>query len=174
MSHHILIPAAIVRPIIKLVDRLKDVGSLVVRLWIAKIFIMSGLTKLAYWPGTIVLFKYQYTVPLMSPVFAAYIGTAAEFIFPVLLILGLGGRLSILAFFFYNVICVISFHFLWTPQGAAGFSDHINWGLLLMMLFLYGSGRISLDHLIHKRWGYLIHTSSWKAAKAQFHKQHRN
>lgn len=169
MSYHILIPAILIRPFIRLMRYLKDWGRLVVRLWVSKIFLESALTKIAYWPGTIVIFKYQYSVPFISSVAAAYIGTAAEFIFPILLILGLGGRLSIFAFFVYNVICVISFHFLWTPSGAVGLADHVNWGMLLFMLMLFGPGRISLDHLIHKRYGYLTRTSSWEEAKSQFH-----
>ena len=63
MPHHILVPAKIIRSLVRVLTALKDVGSLVVRLWVAKIFIVSGLTKIAYWPGTIVLFKYQYNVP---------------------------------------------------------------------------------------------------------------
>lgn len=173
MSYHILVPAAVVRPFIRALNLLQDFGLLLVRLWVSKIFIDSALTKIAYWPGTIVLFKYQYAVPLLSPATAAYIGTAAEFIFPILMILGLGGRLAVFAFFIYNIICVISFHFLWTPAGAAGLADHANWGLLLLMVMLFGMGRISLDQLIHKKFGYFVELSSWEAAKAQFH-WHRN
>ena len=110
----------------------------------------------------------------LSPNTAAILGTGAEFVLPILFILGLGGRITVFAFFIYNIICVISFHFLWTPAGSAGLADHVNWGLLLMMVMLYGSGRLSLDHLIHKKWGYLIHESSWKAAKEQFHFHRKN
>lgn len=152
----IVIPARIIKPILALLDNLKDAGDLVVRLWVAKIFIQSGLSKITSWATTIVLFKYSYHVPLMSPEVAAYIGTAAEFILPIFLVLGLGGRLIIFAFFIYNIVCVVSFHFLWTPAGTSGLNDHINWGLLLMFLMLHGSGRYSLDHLIHRRWGYLF------------------
>lgn len=137
-------------------DILKDIGDLLVRFWVAKIFFLSFLTKITDWGGTIVLFKYEYSVPLLSPYAAAYLGTAAEIVLPLLLILGLGGRFSIFCFFIYNIIAVISFHFLWTAQGAAGLNDHINWGLLLMLLMLHGAGRISLDHLIHMKFGHLI------------------
>lgn len=126
----------------------QDFSALIVRLYIAKIFLQSSLDKIAYWPGTIVTFKYQYDVPLISPILAAYIGTSMEFILPTLLILGLGARLTPLVFFGYNLFCVFSFPFLWTAAGNAGLHDHINWGLLLMMLTTFGMGRLTLDHIL--------------------------
>lgn len=156
MKHHIVISSQLLGKLLKIFDLLKDVGDLIVRFWLAKIFLLSALTKITDWGATIVLFKYVYTVPLISPVTAAYIGTFAEFFLPIVLILGLGGRLFVFIFFIYNIVCVLSFHFLWTPSGAAGLADHINWGLLLMMLMLHGCGRFSLDFLIHKHWGYFM------------------
>ena len=156
MKHHIVISSRLLGRLLKLFDLLKDAGDLIVRFWLAKIFLASALTKITDWGATIVLFKYVYSVPFISPVAAAYIGTFAEFFLPIVLILGLGGRFFVFVFFIYNIFCMISFHFLWTPSGAAGLADHINWGLLLMMLMLHSCGRFSLDYLIHKRWGYLM------------------
>ena len=156
MKHHLVIPARIFGIFLNTLNILKDVGDLIIRLWIAYIFISSALSKVTDWGATIVLFKYVYTVPFMSPTIAAYLGTFAEFFLPIMLVIGLGGRLLVFIFFMYNVFCVMSFHFLWTPNGAAGLADHINWGLLIMAMMLHGCGRISLDHLIHKRWGYVL------------------
>lgn len=150
---HIIIPGKIIRPILISLDSFKNLGNLIIRFWVAKIFFYSAMSKVTSWATTIVLFKYDYSVPFISPVTAAYLGTGMEFLLPVLLVLGLGGRIAIFAFFIYNVICVISFHFLWTAAGAVGFNDHVNWGLLLMMLMLHGSGKYSLDYLIHRRFG---------------------
>jgi len=153
---HITVSAKIIRPLLFTLDQLRSVGDLIVRFWIARIFFIAGMSKIAAWPTTLVLFKYDYAVPLLSPIIAAYLGTAMEFILPVFLILGFGGRIIIFVFFIYNVITVISFHFLWTPAGSSGLNDHINWGLLLMMLMLHGSGKYSLDYLLHRRFGYLF------------------
>lgn len=156
---HIRLSARVISPILKLFDGSRDIGDLLIRFWIARIFFLSGMSKIASWPTTIVLFKYDYAVPLLSQTSAAYIGTAAEFILPVLLLLGLGGRLSIFAFFIYNAICMLSFSFLWTPAGTAGLDSHVIWGLLLLMLMLHGPGRLSLDYLIHRRYGHLLYRS---------------
>lgn len=170
-SFHILLPGAVIRPLTRALDKLQDLGLLIVRVWISKIFFKSALTKLAYWPGTIVLFKYQYTVPFLSPSVSAHLGTAIELIIPIFVAIGLGGRLAIFIFFVFNIICVLSFHFLWTPAGAAGFSDHVMWGLLLMMLLLFGMGRFSIDYLIHRRFGYFIELGTWDEVLHQFNRE---
>lgn len=159
---HIRISAKILAPFIKTFNALRDIGDLIVRWWVAKIFFMSALSKTTDWGGTLVLFKYDYHVPWLNPAFAAYLGTAFEFILPVFFILGLGGRLTIFIFFIYNVICVISFNYLWTPAGYTGLTDHVNWGLLLMLLMFYGPGRLSLDYLIEKRYGSLLEITATK------------
>ena len=156
MKHHIIISAKIIKPILRLLDALKDIGMLSARWWIASIFFASGLTKLDSWGGTLMLFRCTYQVPFLPNTLAAVLGTAAEFIFPIFLVLGLGGRFFVFCFFIYNIVCVFSYHFLWTPAGQAGMADHISWGLLLMLIMLYGSGRISCDHFIHKKWGHLL------------------
>jgi putative oxidoreductase len=161
MKHHLVIPTKMLAVFYRVLNFCKSIGDLVVRFWIAKIFIQSAMSKINDWDATIVLFKYVYTVPLLSPSVAAYLGTFAEFFLPIMLVLGLGGRLFIFMFFVYNVVCMISFNFLWTPAGASGLADHVNWGLLIMMVMLHGSGKISLDYLIHKRWGHLIRSGKY-------------
>ena len=149
--------AKVVRPFIKSMEFLTPFGDLLVRLWIADIFFKAGLTKIQSWDTTVTLFTYEYAVPLLSPEVAAFIGTAAELILPVLLVLGLGGRFCILLFFVYNAVAAISYPFLWTPEGQMGLDQHINWGLLIMMLMFHGSGKISLDYLIRKYHGHHLH-----------------
>ena len=156
LKQHIVIPGNIIRPILILLDNLKSLGDLLARFWVAKIFFVSGLSKIGAWATTLVLFRYEYSVPFFSPTVSAYIGTGMEFVLPVLLVLGLGGRLAIFCFFVYNAICMVSFHFLWTAAGIAGLNDHLNWGLLLMLLMLHGSGKYSLDYLIHRKYGYFF------------------
>ncbi len=145
------ITAKIVHPFVAIFNFLTPLGDFAVRCWIAYIFFNAGLIKLQSWETTVNLFTYEYHVPLLSPYWAAVLGTYAELILPVLLILGLGGRFCIFLFFLYNGIAAISYPFLWTAQGSVGLEEHISWGFLLMMLMLHGSGKISLDHWLHIR-----------------------
>ena len=141
-------------PIFRLLDFLTPLGDLLARLWVAKIFFESGLTKIQSWDSTLTLFTYVYQVPLLPPDIAAYLGTGAELLLPVLLVLGLGGRITIFVFFMYNLVAMVSYHYLWTPEGAMGLDQHINWALLLMLLMFHGAGKISLDHWLKKKFGH--------------------
>ncbi|MCX7121185.1 MAG: DoxX family protein [Gammaproteobacteria bacterium] len=146
--------ATLVRPFIRAFNFLSPFGDLLARVWVAQIFFLSGLVKIQSWQTTLMLFEHVYHVPLLSPYFAAVLGTGAELILPVLLVLGLGGRFLILLFFIYNLVAAVSYHFLWTPEGSMGLAQHVNWALLLMLLMFHGSGKISLDYLIHKIHGH--------------------
>jgi|GEM_PF-6878642 len=76
---------------------LSPLFDLAIRLWVAQVFFMSGLTKIRSWSGTLALFEYEYQVPLLPPAVAALLGTAAELTLPILIAIGLATRLSSLA-----------------------------------------------------------------------------
>ncbi len=134
-------------PVIKGLDFLSPLVDLGIRLWVANVFWKSGLASLHDWQGTLDLFNYEFHVPLLPPVAAAYLGTGVELIFPVFLALGLGGRLSAFVLFVFNIMAVISYPAL----NEAGLKDHMYWGILLLVTLLHGPGRISLDHLIRRK-----------------------
>lgn len=150
----IKISANILRPILSIFEFLTPIADLLARIWVAKIFFLSGLAKVQSWSTTLLLFYHQYQVPFMSPTLAAYLGTGFELVAPIFLVLGLGGRFFIFAFFIYNIMCVVSYPFLWTLAGQAGLDDHVAWGLLLLLLMCHGGGKLSLDYLIMKKWGH--------------------
>ncbi len=132
---------------------LSPLFDLTIRLWVAQVFFKSGLTKLQSWSGTLALFEYEYEVPLLPPSVAAVLGTAAELILPVLIVVGLATRLSSLALFLFNIVAVYAYgSFLFSAEGAAGLQQHILWGALLAMLVFHGPGKLSLDYLIAGRY----------------------
>lgn len=118
-----------------------------IRLLLASIFFQAGLTKIASWSSTLALFEYEYEVPLLPPELAAWLGTGAELFFPVLLVIGLGTRFAALALFAFNAVAVLSYPAL----TEVGLKDHQYWGLLLLVVALYGPGKLALDHLIRRR-----------------------
>ena len=135
------------RPVISTLESAAPVADLVLRLWVAKVFFMSGLTKAASMDTTIMLFQYEYEVPLLSPTVAAYLGTGAELLFPVLLALGLAGRFAATALFVFNIVAVISYPSL----NEVGREQHLVWGMMLLVGVLRGPGSISVDHFIRRR-----------------------
>ena len=140
--------AQLARPAIKGLDFLSPLIDLGIRLWVANVFFKSGLTKIQSWDSTIALFTYEYEVPLLSPEVAAVLGTGAELVFPVLLALGLGGRLSAAVLFVFNFVAVISYPDL----SEVGLKDHRYWGILLLVTLLHGPGRLSVDHFFRRKW----------------------
>lgn len=136
----------------KFIGIISPVFDLALRVWVAKVFFMSGLTKIQSWETTLFLFEYEYEVPLISPALAAWSGTAAELILPAFLILGFLGRPVALALFVFNAIAVYSYgSFLFGDQGAAGLQQHILWGVMLLVTLFHGPGKLSLDALVMKR-----------------------
>jgi putative oxidoreductase len=133
----------------QLIDRLQSPFSLALRIYVARVFFLSGLTKLHDWNLTLALFRNEYHVPLIPPAIAAILGTSAELGLPVLLFLGFGTRFAAVALFAFNVVAAISYPDL----SAAGLKDHVLWGALLLVLFFYGPGKLSLDHLFWQSLG---------------------
>jgi len=136
------------RAVIALLERfLAPVLDLAIRLWVAAAFFQSGLAKIQSWETTLALFENEYSVPLLPPTLAAYLGTATELLVPVLLVVGLGGRFAAAVLFVFNIVAVISYGDL----SEAGLMQHQIWGLLLLVTLLHGPGKLSIDHLMRRR-----------------------
>ena len=129
---------------------LHDPLVLGLRLYVGWQFFRAGLLKIQSWDSTMFLFQYEYQVPLLSPGTAAVLGTIGELVFPVLLWTGVASRLSALGLQFVNVVAVVSYaHVIFNPEfGTAALKDHLYWGLMLLVIAVYGPGRVSLDYLL--------------------------
>jgi putative oxidoreductase len=132
-----------------LIDKLQPIFALAVRLYVARVFFVSGLIKLQNWNSTLGLFENEFHVPLLPPHWAALLGTGAELALPVLLALGIVTRFSAIAMFVFNIIAVISYPDL----SDAGLKDHMLWGALLLVTLFYGPGKIAVDSWLQRRAG---------------------
>jgi putative oxidoreductase len=129
-------------------DALQPVTVLVARGYVAEAFFKSGLTKLRDWDTTLALFHDEYKVPLLPADLAAVLGTGGELFLPVLLLLGLGGRVGALGLSVINVVAVLSL----VDIAPAALQQHITWGVLLAGVVVFGSGRWALDGWMLRRW----------------------
>lgn len=128
--------------------QLLSVLLLSMRIYVAWIFFRAGLLKLDNWSATEYLFQYEYQVPLLPWLWAAYLAVITELFAPVFLLAGLATRLMALGLFGFNTVAVIAYPVLW-QDGFVLFSkgamDHQIWGLMLLIVVVCGAGRWSLD-----------------------------
>ncbi len=126
---------------------IEPISLLGVRIYLFNVFFFAGLVKIKDWESTLLLFEYEYTVPLLPTHIAAYVGTATELILPVLILLGLFTSASAMGLFIFNIVAVLSLD----EMPHAAFLLHVIWGILIFSLFLWGAGKVSLDKFIkHK------------------------
>lgn len=137
----------------RLIDRLEQVSydtlvSTPARIFMAVTFWLSGRTKvdglLSVNQSAFFLFEYEYSLPVISPRLAAYLATYAEHLFPLLLIVGLGSRLSAGALLIMTA--VIQF---FVYPGA--WSTHLLWASALAFIIFRGPGQLSIDHWLRGR-----------------------
>jgi putative oxidoreductase len=113
--------------------------QLMFRVAIAAVFWSSGLTKIASWETTIVLFRDEYMVPLLPPEIAAAMSATFELSCSVLIVIGLATRLATLPLLGMTfVIEVFVYPEYWTM--------HLMWASVLLFLLTKGPGTFSLDH----------------------------
>jgi putative oxidoreductase len=125
-----------------------DLLALATRVGIAAIFFYSGRTKvegfLTLTDSAHELFRTEYGLPVVPPEVAAHLATYAEHLFPLLLVLGLGTRLSALALLGMTLVIQIFVY----PDA---WPTHLSWAALLLYLVGRGAGRLSLDHALGMR-----------------------
>jgi putative oxidoreductase len=126
---------------------LQDLLLLGARFFVAKAFFLSGLTKLRDWDITLALFQDEYKVPLLSPDVAAVLGTGGELLLPALLVLGLTGRFAAAGLFVLNIMAVLSL----SEIAPAALLQHQLWGVMLLLVWIWGPGRLSADHGLFNR-----------------------
>ncbi len=114
---------------------------LTIRIMIAMVFLKSGLTKIASFDSTIFLFENEYNVPLLNPVFAAYLTTFFELTCSIFLIIGLAARPA--ALILLALTSVIQFLVMPNPE-------HFYWMALLATIIAFGAGCFSFDYFIKK------------------------
>jgi len=124
---------------------------LFLRVYVAWVFLKSGMHKIGDWETTLVLFEYEYQVPLLNFELAAYLATFGELVFPIFLIAGLGTRLFAIALTLVNIIAVVAYYT--TLAKGAGLVWHYLWGSMLFTNVIYGGGFFSVDQWLKAKLG---------------------
>ena len=119
------------------------------RLAVATVFWNSAMTKLANWDTAVALFADEYKLPLLPPELGAYLAVAIELTTPVLLVAGLFTRVAALVLLGMTTVIEIFVYPLAWPT-------HIQWAAMLLILLCRGPGRLSIDHLLSRRFGAIL------------------
>src|SRR5665647_1111908 len=93
-------------------------------------------------PETFAAFYTQYAALPVPPVLAAYLVSYAEFILPIMLVLGLGTRFAALGLIIMTALIQIYV----MPQAL--WNTHVYWASMLLVLLSLGAGQVSVDHII--------------------------
>lgn len=138
------------------------VVALALRLVIARVFFFDGQSRIdgMRLPLTWRDFDFSIVLPMqvkgetvtafltqvpplpLPPVLAAWTIAGAEFIFPIVLVLGFATRFSALALLGLTVV----FQFFLAPQAL--WTAHIYWASMLLVLISMGAGQISIDAIV--------------------------
>jgi putative oxidoreductase len=147
---------------IALLERIpQSLIAFIARFAIAAVFWKSGQTKIEGlaidlidgtfqlgWPrladSTIPLFTSEYHVPLLSPEIAAHMAAFAEHFFPVLILIGFATRFSAMALLGMTLTIQLFVY----PDA---YPTHGTWAAVLLYLMATGPGKMSIDHLIARR-----------------------
>lgn len=136
----------IARYYIRFTEHFQDIAFpvllLLMRLWMAKIFFFSGLTKISNWDAALFLFENEYKVPLIPSDIAAYLSAFNELVFPVLLVVGLATRFATIPLLVMTLVIQFTYEMS---------LEHFYWGFLLITLLICGPGKISMDYWIKRK-----------------------
>jgi len=112
-----------------------------IRLWLGKIFVVSGFLKLSSWQTALYLARHEYPVTWLDPTTAAYLGVAIELGGGVLLAIGLMTRYAAVPMMILSL--VIQFAYL-------PFDSQLFWTALFGWYAIVGAGSLSVDHLLRR------------------------
>jgi len=120
--------------------------DLAARVYLGWVFFKSGMLRFKDWlngsfDNQVFLFDLEHPVPGLPAELAAYVTTVGELILPILLIIGLFGRVGAVGLLIMTL--VIEFTYIHA-------TDHILWMFLAAAIFIRGPGMLSVDHFLLK------------------------
>lgn len=134
------------------VSRLRDLPPLILRAVLCYGFYGPALEKASSMESTIAWFRD--TLQLPAPELNAYMAVATECSGVLLLALGLATRLISIPLIVVMLVAIKTVHFANGFEcGKNGFEVPFYYICMLITLIIIGPGRVSVDHLIRRRFG---------------------
>jgi len=134
---------------VKNLEKLKDIPLLLIRLVLAYGFYVPAKMK---WSDINSIIDWFKTLHVPAPALNAYMAATTEAAGVVLLVLGLGTRIISIPLTVVMLVAIKTVH--WNngfDAGENGFEIPLYYLIMLLLLLIYGPGRISLDNLIGRK-----------------------
>jgi NADH dehydrogenase/putative oxidoreductase len=145
VTHRLSGPVRVIAAVYRLLERSTGpIVDLLIRLWLAKVFFVSGVLKIFGVSVEPYLSHVAYPVPWVEPLSPTYLGAALQMTIPILLALGLATRWAAL----YMLILVLVVQLNYLPLDINLYS-----AVLFGWLVVCGAGSLSLDHLLARGLG---------------------
>lgn len=132
-----------------LLNKLQDVPLLAIRLALAYGFYEPAMKKLQ---DIHAIGDWFASLNISAPYFQAYLATGTEILGVILLTLGLFTRIISFPLIITMIVAIVTVH--WEngfSSGDNGFEIPLYYIIMLITLICFGSGRISLDHLLFRK-----------------------
>lgn len=127
-------------------SKLKDVHLLVVRLILAYGFYNPAIMK---WQNINSIAEWFGSMGIPLPTLNAYMAASTEMAGVILLTLGLASRIISIPLIFVMIVAIVTVHLgNGFEAGNNGFEIPVYYILLLLIILIYGAGKISLDRII--------------------------
>ena len=144
-NHRLLVPIGLVGAVYRIMEQsVGPLADLLIRLWLAKVFFVSGVLKIFDLSNAPYLSHVAYPVPWVEPLSPTYLGAAIQMLIPVSLALGLATRWA--ALYMLILVLVVQFNYL-------ALDINLYSAVLFGWFVICGAGPLSLDHLLARGLG---------------------
>ena len=133
---------------VKKIENLKSLPLLLMRLVLAAGFYGPAMMKIKNIDNIIEWFKgMNYPLPALN----AYLAAGTETLGFILLFLGLGTRIITIPLMVVMLVAIFTVHLAnGFEAGSNGYEIPLYYLIMLFTLFVYGPGKISVDHILKK------------------------
>ena len=145
IAHRLSRPVRAITAVHRVLERSAGpIVDLLIRLWLARVFFVSGMLKIFGLGAGPYLSRVAYPVPWVEPLSPTYLGAALQMTIPILLAWGLATRWAAL----YMLVLVLVVQLNYLPLDINLYS-----AVLFGWLVICGAGPLSLDHLLARGLG---------------------
>lgn len=131
------------------IEKGKSIPLILIRFTLAYGFYNPAILKWKDINGIATWFE---TLKIPAPLLSAYLAAGTESLGVVLLVLGLGTRIIVIPLIFTLIVAIKTVHFVnGFEAGQNGFEIPLYYIVMLLTVFVYGPGKLSMDQFFRSK-----------------------